>query len=62
MKKQGVEVEWYNISGQSKVFLANQEIADLLHGNGKKILPVTIVNGKVFKTRECPCMRIYARS
>lgn len=54
LKKQGVEVERYNISQQPKVFLANKKIADLLHGNGKKILPVTIVNGKVFKTGKYP--------
>jgi hypothetical protein len=54
LKKQGVEVERYNISQQPKVFLANKKIADLLHGNGKKALPVTIVNGKVFKTGGYP--------
>ena len=52
LKKQGVEVERYNLSQQPKVFLANKKVADLLHGNGKKILPITIVNGKVFKTGE----------
>jgi len=54
LKKQGIEVERYNISQQPKVFLANKKIADLLHGNGKKILPITIVKGKVFKTGEYP--------
>jgi len=52
LKKQGVEVERYNLSQQPKVFLANKKVADLLHGNGKKILPIIIVNGKVFKTGE----------
>ncbi|PIV21867.1 MAG: arsenical resistance operon transcriptional repressor ArsD [Deltaproteobacteria bacterium CG03_land_8_20_14_0_80_45_14] len=54
LKKQGVVVERYNLAQQIKAFTANKTIADLLHGNGKKILPVTIVNGKVFKTGEYP--------
>ena len=54
LKKQGVEVERYNLSQQPKVFLANKKVADLLHGNGKKILPITIVNSEVFKTGEYP--------
>jgi len=52
LKKQGVVVERYNLAQQIKVFTANKTIADLLHDNGKKILPITIVNGNVFKTGE----------
>jgi len=54
LKKQGIEVERYNLSQQPKVFLANKKVADMLHGKGKKILPVTIVNGEVFKTGGYP--------
>ncbi len=54
LKKQGVVVERYNLAQQIKAFAANRTIADPLHGNGKKILPVTIVNGKVFKTGKYP--------
>jgi hypothetical protein len=54
LKKQGVEVERYNISQQPKAFLANKKVADLLHGNGKKILPIIIVNSRVFKTGAYP--------
>ncbi len=54
LKKQGVEVERYNILQQPKAFLANKKVADLLHGNGKKILPITLVNSEVFKTGGYP--------
>jgi hypothetical protein len=54
LKKQGVEVERYNLAQQPKAYLENKVIADLLHKNGKKILPITIVNGEVFKTGEYP--------
>jgi len=54
VKKQGIEVERYNLSQQPKVFLANKKVADLLHENGKKILPITLVNSEVFKTGAYP--------
>lgn len=48
--KQGVVVERFNLSKQLKDFVANKEVAALLHANGKKILPITIVDGKVIRT------------
>jgi hypothetical protein len=54
LKKQGVEVERYNLAQQPKAFMDNKKIAELLQKNGKKILPVTLVNGEVFRTAEYP--------
>ncbi|RJQ16206.1 MAG: arsenical resistance operon transcriptional repressor ArsD [Nitrospiraceae bacterium] len=54
LKKQGIEVERFNLAQQPKAFLENKTVADLLHKNGKKILPVTMINGEVFKTGEYP--------
>ena len=54
LKKQGVEVERYNLAQQPKSFMDNTSIAELLHKNGKKILPITIVNNDVFRTGEYP--------
>ena len=54
LQKQGVEVLRFNLAQQPKQFMANKTIADLLHKNGKKALPVTLVNGEVFKTGEYP--------
>jgi len=54
LKKQGVEVERYNLAQQPKEFMANKTVADLLHKNGKKVLPVTMINEEVFKTGEYP--------
>ncbi|RJQ53332.1 MAG: arsenical resistance operon transcriptional repressor ArsD [Nitrospiraceae bacterium] len=54
LKKQGVEVERFNLAQQPKEFIANKTVADLLHKNGKKILPVTMINGEVFKTGGYP--------
>ncbi len=52
LNMQGVAVERYNLAQQPKEFMANKEVAGLLQRNGKNVLPVTIVNGEVFKTGE----------
>lgn len=54
LKKQGVEVTRFNLAQQPKEFMANKTVADLLHKNGKKVLPITFVNGAVFKTGKYP--------
>lgn len=50
LSKRGVSVGRFNLSKQLGDFAANKEVAELLRANGKKILPVTVVDGKVFKT------------
>jgi hypothetical protein len=54
LKKQGVEIERFNLTQQPKAFMDNKKVVDLLHKNGKKIFPVVIVNGEVFKTGQYP--------
>jgi len=54
LQKQGVEVTRFNLAQQPKNFLDNKIVAELLHKNGKTVLPVVIVNGEVFKTGEYP--------
>ncbi len=54
LKKQGVEVERFNLAQQPKAFINNPKIKQLLTKNGKKILPVILVNGELFKTGEYP--------
>ncbi len=54
LKKQGVEVERFNLAQQPKAFMENPKVNPLIIKEGKKILPVTIVNGTVFKTGGYP--------
>ncbi|KNF07308.1 arsenical resistance operon trans-acting repressor ArsD [Gottschalkia purinilytica] len=51
-KYPGLEVERYSISIQPQKFKEREEIYRLVTKNGKKILPVTVVNGKIMKERE----------
>ena len=54
LKRQGIDVERFNLAQQPKAFMANKTVADMLHKNGKKILPITLVNGEVLLTAEYP--------
>ncbi len=54
LKKQGIEVERFNLAQQTKDFMTNKDVADLLHKNGKKVLPITMVDGSVVKTGSYP--------
>ena len=54
LKKQGIEVERFNLAQQPKAFMDNTKIAELLHKKGKKALPVIMINGEVFRTGEYP--------
>ena len=54
LKRQNVEVERFNLTQQTKLYMTNKTVAELLHKNGKKVLPITFVNGSVFKTGEYP--------
>jgi len=54
LKRQNIEVERFNLAQQPKAFIDNGKVADMLHKNGKGILPVIIVNGDVFRTGGYP--------
>lgn len=52
LKKQAVVITRYNLKQQPRDYLTNHIVADLLHKEGKKVLPITLVNDQVFKTGE----------
>ncbi len=54
LKKQNVEVERFNLAQQPKVYMDNKIVADLLHKNGKKVLPITFVNGEMIRSGSYP--------
>ncbi len=54
LQKQGVEVIRFNLAQQTKAYLDRPEVSTLLHRGGKKILPITLVDGEVFRTGTYP--------
>jgi hypothetical protein len=54
LKKQGVTIERFNLKSDFLTFKDNARVMALLHESGTKILPVTMIKGKLFKTCEYP--------
>lgn len=54
LKRKGVEIERFNLSGQPNAFVENSLISDYLRKNGPEILPITLVDNEVIKTKTYP--------
>lgn len=54
LEKQNIKVERHNLSDNPQAFIDNSEINKLLLDEGIDVLPVTMVEGKVVKTKEYP--------
>lgn len=50
LKKNGVDVERYNLSHNPQAFVNNQTINHLLNQQGVGILPATMIDGQIIKT------------
>lgn len=47
LKRQGVEVERYNLSQQTQVFVSNTTVNEALKKHGNECLPLTLLDGKI---------------
>ena len=54
LEKNGVLVERYNLTSNTQIFVDNKVINKMLNDEGVDILPVTMVDGVVVKTKEYP--------
>ena len=54
LKSKGILVERYNLSGNPQIFVDNKEINGILNSDGVEVLPVTMVDGVVVKTKAYP--------
>lgn len=53
-KSGNCEAKRYNLSQDTQAFVDNGTAIDLIHKNGKKILPITLIDGEVVKTGAYP--------
>ena len=53
---EGIIIERYQPQTHSMKFMANMEVGKLVRKNGQKILPITVVDGKVIKTGAYPTL------
>ena len=54
LKKKGIVIERHNLSGDPQAFVASVSISQLLKQHGSEILPATVVDGKIIKTKAYP--------
>lgn len=49
LKKNGIEIKRHNLSSEPQAYMHNAVISKELHTKGAKILPITLVDGKIVK-------------
>lgn len=54
LKDKGILVERYNLTNNPQIFVDNREINKMLNDEGVEVLPVTMVDGVVVKTKSYP--------
>lgn len=54
LKKNGVEVERYNLTNSPQEFINNKEINEFIYTKGVNELPVTVLDGKIVMTGRYP--------
>lgn len=54
LKNKGVLVERYNLNSNPQIFVDNKTINEILNKDGVEVLPVTMVDGVVVKTKTYP--------
>jgi len=47
LKRQGIEVERYNLSQQTQAFVSNSTVTDALNKHGNECLPLILIDGKI---------------
>ena len=54
LKEKGIIIKRHGLSNEPQDFISNKIINDILQKEGADILPVTLVDGEVAKTKEYP--------
>jgi len=61
LNKNGADISRFNLSGQPNAFVENQLINGYLKQNGPEILPITLLDGQVAKTKSYPSNEEFAQ-
>lgn len=54
LKKNGIEVQRYNLNNFPQEFIKNEKINQLIMSDGVDSLPATVLDGKIIKTKAYP--------
>ncbi|AYD39566.1 arsenical resistance operon transcriptional repressor ArsD [Clostridium fermenticellae] len=61
LQNKGIPIERYNLSGNPQIFVDNKTINEMLNKDGVDILPVTMVDGVVVKTKAYPTNKEFCK-
>lgn len=61
LKRDGADISRFNLSGEPNAFVENQLINGQLKENGPEILPITLVDGQIAKTKSYPTNEEFAQ-
>lgn len=54
LKEKGIVINRHGLSSEPQDFITNQVISNILQKEGAEILPITLIDGEVAKTKEYP--------
>jgi hypothetical protein len=54
LKEKGIIIKRHNLSSEPQDFISNKVINNILQEKGADILPVTLLNGEIVKTKKYP--------
>lgn len=54
LQKNGVEITRYNLTSAPMEFINNKDVNQMMNANGVETLPITVVDGKIVKTKAYP--------
>ncbi|MDR3563686.1 MAG: arsenite efflux transporter metallochaperone ArsD [Negativicutes bacterium] len=54
LKNDGVEIGRYSLTHHIQQFMNNSVVAELLNSEGLDALPITMINGQLYKTKGYP--------
>ncbi len=61
LKNKGIIIERYNLATSPQVYLDNKIVNEMLNKYGVDILPITMVDGEVVKTKTYPTNEEFSR-
>lgn len=54
LTEQGIDIQRHGLSTEPQDFVSNKVISDALQQEGADVLPITILDGEIVKTRKYP--------
>ncbi|EPS48819.1 arsenical resistance operon repressor ArsD [Clostridium botulinum A1 str. CFSAN002368] len=61
LKNNGILVERYNLTSNPQIFVDNKKINEILNKEGVEILPVTMIDGIIVKTKAYPTNKEFCK-